>query len=58
MASLVERDQAVTAARDLVERLSDQHQSGQRQEAHAKEQAEQWREQRQQYRANDRGMER
>ena len=45
VADLVERDQAVTAARDLVERLSDQHQSGQRQEAHAKEQAEQWREQ-------------
>ena len=45
VADLVERDQAVTAARDLVERLSDQHQRGQRQEAHAKEQAEQWREQ-------------
>ena len=45
VADLVERDQAVTAARDLVERLSDQHQSGQQQEARAKEQAEQWREQ-------------
>ena len=45
VADLVERDQAVTAARDLVERLSEQHQRGQRQEARAKEQAEQWREQ-------------
>ena len=45
VADLVERDQAVTAARDLVERLSDQHQRGQQQEARAKEQAEQWREQ-------------
>ena len=35
----------MTAARDLVERLSDQHQRGQQQEARAKEQAEQWREQ-------------
>ncbi|EFI6360630.1 MobA/MobL family protein [Escherichia coli] len=45
VADLVERDQAVTAARDLVERLSEQHQRGQQQEARAKEQAEQWREQ-------------
>ena len=45
VADLVERDQAVTAARDLVEQLSDQHQRGLQQEARAKEQAEQWREQ-------------
>jgi len=44
VADLVERDQAVIAARDLVERLSAQHRQGTRQEAHAKEQAEQWRE--------------
>ena len=45
VADLVERDQAVTAARDLVEQLSDQHQCGLQKEARAKEQAEQWREQ-------------
>lgn len=44
VASLVERDQAVIAARDLVEQLSAQHEQGTRQEARAKEQAEQWRE--------------
>ena len=45
VASLVERDQAVTAARDLVERLSAQQQRDQQQEARAEEQAEKWREQ-------------
>jgi ATP-dependent exoDNAse (exonuclease V) alpha subunit len=47
VASLVERDQAVIAARDLVEQLSAQQERGQQQEARSKEQAEQWREQHQ-----------
>ena len=47
VASLVERDQAVIAARDLVEQLSAQQERGQQQEARAKEQAEKWREQHQ-----------
>ena len=47
VADLVERDQAVTAARDLVEQLSAQQERGQQQEARSKEQAEQLREQHQ-----------
>ena len=47
VASLVESDQAVIAARDLVEQLSAQQERGQQQEARAEEQAEQWREQHQ-----------
>ncbi|MDL5039299.1 MobQ family relaxase [Comamonas sp. Y6] len=45
VASLVERDQAVREAAARLEQLSAQHQAGQQQEARAKEQAEQWREQ-------------
>ena len=45
VADLVERDQAVREAAARLEQLSAQHQAGQQQEARAKEQAEQWREQ-------------
>ena len=45
VAVLVERDQAVREAAARLEQLTAQHQTGQQQEARAKEQAEQWREQ-------------